>query len=82
VASKHGINGFTGSLFQAVQDKGIKVTVINPALTDTPMLQAAPFYNKKATIPPESIAHAIHFAASFPDGGCPTEITVNAQYTH
>lgn len=30
VASKHGIAGWAGSLFLAVQDKGIKITTINP----------------------------------------------------
>jgi short-subunit dehydrogenase len=69
------------SLFEAIKDKGIKVTVVNPAMTDTPMIQSLPWFNKKTAIPTESIAHAIHFAATFPDGGCPTEINVFTQYT-
>jgi NAD(P)-dependent dehydrogenase (short-subunit alcohol dehydrogenase family) len=81
VASKHGVNGWTGSLFEAIRDKGIKVTAVNPAFTDTPMIQGAPYYNKRASIPTESVAHAIHFAASFPGGGCPTDITIYPQYS-
>ena len=68
-------------MFEAVKNKGIKVTVVNPALTDTPMAEGVMQYAKKIAIPASSIAHAIHFAATFPEGGCPTEITVHAQYS-
>jgi hypothetical protein len=30
---------------------------------------------------PDQAAYTIHFAATFPDGGCPTEITLVPQYT-
>ena len=82
-ASKHGLNGWSGSLFLHLQDKGIKVTTINPGMIDTPMLSNLPTGkpSPKITLSPEQVAHTIHFAATFPDGGAPTDITLVPQYT-
>jgi NAD(P)-dependent dehydrogenase (short-subunit alcohol dehydrogenase family) len=82
-ASKHGLNGWSGSLFLHLQDKGIKVTTINPGMIDTPMASIIPTGrpSSKITLSPEQVAYTIHFAATFPDGGAPTDITLVPQYT-
>jgi uncharacterized protein YchJ len=36
--------------------------------------------HKKTALTAEQVAYTIHFAASFPDGGCPTEINLDPQY--
>ena len=84
VASKHGLNGWSGSLFLHLQDKGIKVSTVNPGPIDTPFLDYLPpgvKPNPKVMLTPDHVAHAILFAATFPDGGVPTDITLVPQYT-
>lgn len=43
LASKHGAVAFTESLRQEVAGEGIRVTLIEPGLVDTPMLEGNPF---------------------------------------
>jgi short-subunit dehydrogenase len=83
VASKHGLNGWSGSLFLHLQDKGIKVSTINPGFIDTPFLNDLPGGrpNAKVMLTPDHVAYAIHFAATFPEGGVPTDISLVPQYT-
>lgn len=81
VASKHGIHGFIGSIFEHVRKKGIKVCSIMPGWVDTKMLDPlAGFINREKCITPEQVAHTAHFIATFPESGCPNEILLSPQY--
>lgn len=80
VASKHGLNGFSGSLFDHIRKKGIKVCSILPGWVDTKMIEPIPYLDKEKCLTPEQIAHTAYFVITFPENGCPTEIHINPQY--
>lgn len=80
VASKHGLHGFSGSLFEHIKKKGIKVCSIMPGWVDTKMTDEVPFLDKEKCLTPEQVAHTVHFVVMFPENGCPTEITLSPQY--
>mmetsp|Transcript_14190 Transcript_14190/g.27240 ORF Transcript_14190/g.27240 Transcript_14190/m.27240 type:complete len:462 (-) Transcript_14190:439-1824(-) len=82
-ASKWGLQGYTGCLFEDVRNFGIKVCTICPGWTNTPMVakeQQNPYINNpESMIQPEAVASAVLFVATFPPSGCPTEITIQPQ---
>ncbi len=79
IASKHGLAGFAGALFQDVRDKGIKVCAIFPGL-----VAAGPALNLgldlATLIQPEDVAEAIRWATAAPEHLCPTEIVLQAMH--
>lgn len=80
-ASKHGLLGFSGSLYDHIRKKGIKVCTIMPSWVDTKMLDPiSQFIDRDLCITVEQIAHTAHFIAMFPESGCPTEIQILTQY--
>ena len=77
-ATKHGVIGFTGSLYEDVRELNIKVCAICPGFVNTDMVRNTKLDSSKM-IQPEDIARTILFVLKFPDTGCPTEITVRPQ---
>jgi len=80
VASKHGVLGFSGALWNAVQEQGIKVCCILPGWVNTPMVKTVPKADFEKMLKPEDIADTIMFVLKFPVRGCPTEIHLRPQY--
>lgn len=64
-AAMHAITGFTDSLRQELHGSGIHVSIIHPALTQTPMLNHVdpadmpPPFRRMTPITPESVAEAV-----------------------
>lgn len=78
VASKHGLLGFAGSVFEDVRNKNIKVCTICPGLVNAGAslaLQKEP----AELIQPEDVADAVEFVLKFPINACPTEIVIQPQ---
>ncbi len=75
-ATKHGVLGYTGCLFEDVRDLNIKVSAICPGYVNTLM---APDHSREKMIQPEDIAHAVHFILTCPATACPTEIVIRPQ---
>jgi NADP-dependent 3-hydroxy acid dehydrogenase YdfG len=76
-ASKFGLYGFGGSLFEDVRDRGVKVCTIAPgqAAARIDHAPAAP----DAFVPLADIARVVAFVLEFPATSCPTEIVLRAQ---
>jgi len=78
-AAKFGVVGFSGSLFEDVREKGIKVCSIEPEYVNTPMMSENPDFISKKLIQPEDVARAVLFVLMFGDTSCPTEIYLSCQ---
>ena len=70
--------GFTGSLWEDVREKGVKVCSIEPGYVYTKMIEDKELDFSK-TIQPEDIAKTVMFVLQFPENGCPTEILIKPQ---
>lgn len=79
-ASKHGLVGFAGALYEDVREHGVKVCAICPGFVNTPMV-ASRGLDAARMIQPEDVADTVSFVATFPDTGCPTEILLRPQRT-
>lgn len=80
-ASKHGVLGFSGALFEDVREKKIKVCTICPGLVRTDMVEENPNRDRSKMIQPEDIAETVRFVLTFPKTSCPTEIVIRPQQT-
>ncbi len=78
VASKHGLVGFAGSVFEDVRERDIKVCAICPGLVSTAVTADIGIDPAKA-IQPEDVAAAVRFVVTFPRSACPTEILLSPQ---
>lgn len=77
-ATKWGVLGYMGSLFDDVRDHNVKVSTICPGYVDTEMVPKR-MSNRHKMIQPEDIAQTVSFILQFPKTGCPVEITVRPQ---
>ncbi|MCW8416881.1 SDR family NAD(P)-dependent oxidoreductase [Fluoribacter dumoffii] len=72
-ATKHGIFGFSGSLFEEVRTQGVRVCTIAPGqltILDAP---------QQNTIPPRELAQLVHYVLNYPGTqSFPREIMVGA----
>lgn len=70
IASKWAIVGFGNSLRKEAMPYGVKVTLVEPGLVDTPMARANPFaqplFDAFDPLRPEDVADAIAFVLSQP----------------
>jgi 3-oxoacyl-[acyl-carrier protein] reductase len=80
VAAKHGVLGFSGSVFEEVLGKNIKICTISPGLVNTEMV-AHTEYDKEMMIQPKDVAQTVLFVLKFPEPGCPTEITIRSRHS-
>ncbi|QLZ69497.1 SDR family oxidoreductase [Legionella sp. PC1000] len=72
-ATKHGIFGFSGALFEEVREQGVKVCTIAPG--QLTISEA----NEKNTIPPKELAHLVNYVLNYPGTkSFPREIIVGA----
>ena len=80
IASKHATVAFTDCLRQEVSPLGIRVTIIEPGLVETPMLDDNPFaedlMTKVKPLTPEDCARAIRYAYEQPDNCSINEIVI------
>jgi 3-oxoacyl-[acyl-carrier protein] reductase len=77
-ASKHGVVGYTASLFEDLRSAGVKVSAICPGFVNTEMVADQGLAGERM-IQPEDVAKAVRFVAEFPQTGCPTEILIRPQ---
>eukprot|EP00741_Cyanophora_paradoxa_P007364 tig00001126_g7123.t1 len=87
-ATKHGLRGFAGSLFEDVRDHGIKVIQISPGYTATKMTEevlsrtGGQRYDESRLLSPSDIARTICFAIEQPQNVCVTDIVIRGQLPH
>lgn len=81
-ASKHGVHGFSQSLFEDVRAQGIKVVSICPGFVSTGMTaQAGERVDHSKMIQSEDVAELIMYCISSPKNMCPVDITIRPQYS-
>ena len=78
-AAEFGLMGFTGSLFEDIREKGIKVCSIFPGVVNTDMHASDPKMEKEKMIQPQDIAKAVSYVLSTPSHICPTELVIQPQ---
>ncbi|MCK5570276.1 MAG: SDR family oxidoreductase [Spirochaetes bacterium] len=69
-AGKHGVEGFSRSLYNEVKKYGIKVSILSPAMVNTDWARKAGFDNPTAKgkiIEPEDIALVVQHLIELPD---------------
>jgi NADP-dependent 3-hydroxy acid dehydrogenase YdfG len=80
IASKWAATGFGNALRKEARPFGVKVTLVEPGLVDTPMARANPFakplFDVFAPLRPEDIAEAIAFVLSQPPGVLVRELAI------
>lgn len=76
-AAKHGALGFLGAVRQELRPRGIRVTAVLPAATDTAIWDAVPGeWNRAAMLRPEDVAGAILALTQNPPHVTVEELTV------
>lgn len=80
VASKHATVAFCDCLRKELVGSGVKLTVVEPGLVDTPMAQTNPFFRGAletvTKLRPRDIAATVDFAITQPPNVCINEIMV------
>jgi NADP-dependent 3-hydroxy acid dehydrogenase YdfG len=80
IASKWGQVGFAHSLRMEVMEAGIRVTIVEPGIVDTPLTRdnplVRPLLEAVEPLAPEDIARAIVFAFEQPEHVVLTELTI------
>lgn len=69
-AGKHGVDGFSRSLYNEVKKYGIKVSILSPAMVNTDWAKKAGFDNPTTTgkvIEPEDLALVVQHLIELPD---------------
>jgi len=79
VTAKHGVDGFSGALFENIREKGIKVTELYPGFVNTDMIAGIPGLDKFKLIQPDDVAEIVAVAIRFPETSCLTEIEIRPQ---
>jgi NAD(P)-dependent dehydrogenase (short-subunit alcohol dehydrogenase family) len=77
-AAKHGLTGFSESLFEVARDSGVKVSVICPGYVDTDIGHSKKLAPAKM-IAPEDVADAVVYILTSGPRVCPTEIVLRPQ---
>ncbi|MFT5145084.1 MAG: short-subunit dehydrogenase [Rhodothermales bacterium] len=79
VAAKHGVVGFSGSLYREVREYGIKVTVLLPGIIDTHFGGTAPgSRDHHWSMKPEEVAQARLQLVQQPGNLVLDEVTLHA----
>ncbi len=80
IASKWGQVGFAHALRQEVMDAGIRVTVVEPGIVDTPLTRdnpvVRPLLEAVDPLAPEDVARAIVYAYRQPEHVVVSELTI------
>jgi len=76
-AAKHGALGFLGAVREELRPRGIRVTAVLPAATDTPLWDAVPGnWNRTTMLRPEDVAEAILAITRNPPHVAVEELTI------
>jgi NADP-dependent 3-hydroxy acid dehydrogenase YdfG len=79
-ASKYGVMGFAGALFEELREQNIKVCAICPGVVNTDMHDpAAEGYDAAKMIQPADVALSVGFVLNSPSTVCPTEVVLMPQ---
>ncbi|MEE9452230.1 MAG: SDR family NAD(P)-dependent oxidoreductase [Gammaproteobacteria bacterium] len=78
-ATKFGLLGFSGALFEDIREKNIKVCAICPGYVSTDLVRKQRHVDFSKMIQPQDIAEIVNFAIHSPSTACPTEIIVRPQ---
>jgi len=82
IASKHALVGLGSSLRKECAPAGVRVTLIEPAIVDTPLVRATAEGRAElaayAALTPDDVARAVVFAASQPPGVAISELVIRA----
>lgn len=79
-AAKAALTSFAGSLFEEVRKNGIKITTIQPDMTQSDLYRNADFTaDEDACLFPEDIAEAVSFLLSQPEHLVTTKLTIKPQ---
>ena len=79
-AAKAALTSFAGSLFEEVRKNGIKVTVLQPDMTQSDLYRNADFTaDETACLFPEDIAETISFLLAAPEHLVTTKLTMQPQ---
>jgi NAD(P)-dependent dehydrogenase (short-subunit alcohol dehydrogenase family) len=77
IAAKHGLLGFSGAIREELRPRGVRVTVVLPAATDTALWDDLPGeWNRANMLQPEDVARAIAQLAAQPAYMTTEEIVV------
>jgi 3-oxoacyl-[acyl-carrier protein] reductase len=77
IAAKHGLLGFSGAIREELRPRGVRVTVVLPAATDTALWDDLPGeWNRANMLRPEDVARAIAQLAAQPAYMTTEEIVV------
>ena len=83
IASKWGLVGFAHSLRLEVLEAGIRVTLIEPGLVNTPLTynnpRIRPLLDEIEPLAPEDVARAVVFAFQQPERVAISEVVVRPQ---
>jgi NADP-dependent 3-hydroxy acid dehydrogenase YdfG len=82
IASKHALVGLGSSLRRECAPDGVRVTLIEPAIVDTPLVRSTgegrAELGSYAALSPDDVARAVLFAVSQPPGVGIAEIVIRA----
>ena len=80
-ATKHGLLGFAGSLYEELRALRIKVTTICPGVVDTEMTKGEwAGFDRSAMLRPTDVADAAMYVMSCGPRACPTEIILRCHH--
>jgi NADP-dependent 3-hydroxy acid dehydrogenase YdfG len=82
IASKHALVGLGSSLRKECASSGVRVTLIEPAIVDTPLVRSTAEGRAElfsyAALAPDDVARSVVFAASQPPGVAISELVIRA----
>ncbi len=78
-ASKAGLIAFTHAAFAELGDRGIKLSVIIPGLTDTTLIPNNKRLDRELMLAPDDVAAAVLSIVKSPARVCPVEVMLNPQ---
>lgn len=74
-AAKHGLRGWSTSIYQSLRYQNVKVCLVSPAFVDTPLV-AAPGFIRERMIKPEDLAEVCLLPFRMSSASVPTEVTL------
>jgi len=78
-AAKAGLIAFTHAAFAELRERGIKLSVIIPGLTDTTLIPHNKRLDRSLMLRPEDVAAAVMNIIDAPAGVCPVELVLEPQ---
>jgi NAD(P)-dependent dehydrogenase (short-subunit alcohol dehydrogenase family) len=79
-AAKAGLIAFTQASFAELRERGIKVSVVIPGLTDTALIPQNKRLERSVMLSPDDVAGAVMQIVKSPARTCPVEIVLEPQH--